>query len=64
MKIKINEDTDLVNLIRTQLKETHGYCPCVLPSVWSEDTKCICKNFQKAPANTYCHCGLYYKIEE
>lgn len=61
MKITVNKDKELVAEIRKRLKENGGYCPCVLEK--SEDTKCICKEFQNQQTTGYCHCGLYYKEE-
>lgn len=61
MKITVNKDKELVSEIRKRLKENGGYCPCVLEK--SEDTKCICKEFQNQQTTGYCHCGLYYKEE-
>lgn len=61
MKITVNKDKELVAEIRKRLKENDGYCPCVLEK--SENTKCICKEFQNQQTAGYCHCGLYYKEE-
>jgi ferredoxin-thioredoxin reductase catalytic subunit len=61
MKVKINDNKELVNEIRTKLKENNDYCPCSL--IKSEDTKCMCKEFRNQELGE-CHCGLYIKIEE
>lgn len=61
MKVKINDNKELVNEIRTKLKENNGYCPCSL--IKSEDTKCMCKEFRNQELGE-CHCGLYIKIEK
>lgn len=60
MKVKINDNKELVNEIRTKLKENNGYCPCCL--IKSEDTKCMCKEFRNQELGE-CHCGLYIKTE-
>lgn len=60
MKIKVSEDTTLVNNIRNLLKENDGYCPCSV--LKSEDTKCMCKDFREQQIPGPCHCGLYEKI--
>ena len=63
MKIRLNENTEIVNKIKEGLERTGGYCPCRLER--SDDTKCMCTEFKnqvKDPNFTgYCHCMLYYK---
>lgn len=59
IKIMVNEDRELVQLIRSRLKENGGYCPCALEK--NDETKCMCKEFRDK-AEGYCHCGLYIKI--
>ncbi len=63
MKIKLNENKELVATVKEGLKRTGGYCPCLLQR--SEDTKCMCKDFRDKVADPnyegYCHCMLYYK---
>lgn len=63
MKIKLNPDVETVNLVKTGLKESGGYCPCRLDR--TEDTKCMCKEFREQIADPdfegFCHCMLYYK---
>lgn len=62
MKIKLNNDLEIVQEIRKQLKDNDGYCPCRLEKTL--DTKCMCKEF-KMQDEGLCHCGLYEKyIEE
>ena len=63
LKIIKNPDEEIVSEIRAKLKETNGNCPCVLPSAWSADTKCPCKNFREQTTVGECHCGLYQKVE-
>ena len=63
LKIIKNPDEEIVSEIRAKLKETDGNCPCVLPSAWSADTKCPCKNFREQVVEGECHCGLYMKVE-
>ena len=58
MKVKVSDNKELVNEIRTKLKENGGYCPCSL--IKSEDTKCMCKEFREQDIGE-CHCGLYIK---
>ena len=61
MKIKVNSDKELVDIIRQKLKENDGYCPCRLHK--TEETKCICKEFLEQSEGE-CHCGLYIKIKD
>lgn len=59
MKIKLNEDKEIVEEIKKALKENDGYCPCRIEK--TPDTKCMCKEFREQKEQGYCHCGLYYK---
>ena len=66
MRIRLNEDKEIVKAIKEGLKRTGGYCPCKFEK--TEDTKCMCKEFRdqiKDPNfEGYCHCLLYYKSKE
>ena len=63
MKIRFNENEDVVAAVKEGLKRTGGYCPCRLAR--TEDFKCMCKEFKEQIADPdfegYCHCLLYYK---
>ena len=63
MKIRYNEDKEVVRAVKEGLAAKGGYCPCVVGK--SEDTKCMCKQFREQIADEnfegYCHCLLYYK---
>ena len=63
MKIRFNEDQEIVRRVQEGLKAKGGYCPCVLTK--NDDTKCMCKQFREQIADPnfegYCHCMLYYK---
>lgn len=63
MPIKLNENAQIVKMLKDKMKENGGYCPCRLTK--SEDTKCICKEFREQIDDPsfegYCHCMLYYK---
>ena len=63
MKIRENENKEVVQRIREGLKAKGGYCPCRVER--TEDNKCICKEFKEQIADPnyegYCHCMLYYK---
>ena len=63
MKVRFNEDKEIVKAVREGLKAKGGYCPCRLEK--TPDTKFICKEFRYQIADPdfegYCHCMLYYK---
>ena len=63
MAIRLNEDEEVVKMIKEGLKAKGGYCPCRLEK--TEDNKCICKEFREQMADPefegFCHCMLYYK---
>ena len=63
MKIRLNEDKEIVATIKEGLKQKGGYCPCRMEK--SDDNKCMCKEFRDQIADPnfegYCHCMLYYK---
>ena len=66
MSIRLNEDRELVALIREGLRQKGGYCPCRFER--TEDTKCICREFREQMADPdfegYCHCRLDYKTKD
>ena len=63
MKVRFNEDKEIVRQVQEGLKAKGGYCPCRLEK--TPDTKCKCKEFRDQIADPefegYCHCMLYYK---
>ena len=63
MKIRFNENDEVVKTVKEGLKRTGGYCPCRLER--TEDYKCMCKEFRQQVQDPdfegYCHCLLYYK---
>jgi len=63
MKIRLNENEEVVKSVKEGLKRTGGYCPCRISR--TEDFKCMCKEFREQIADPdfegYCHCLLYYK---
>lgn len=66
MKIRYNDNEEIVKKVKEGLQRTGGYCPCRREQ--TEDTKCMCKEFRdqiKDPNfEGYCHCYLYYKSLE
>ena len=63
MKVKFNDNEEIVRTIKEGLQQTGGYCPCRMER--TEETKCICSEFRAQMADPdfegYCHCMLYYK---
>ncbi len=63
MAVRLNEDKEMVKLIREGLKQTGGYCPCRVGRL--EENKCICEEFKEQiedPAfEGFCHCQLFFK---
>lgn len=63
MAVRLNDNKEIVKIIKDGLKKKGGYCPCRLQK--TEDNKCICKEFREQIADPdfegYCHCQLYYK---
>lgn len=63
MKIRLNEDKEVVKRIQEGLKKKDGYCPCKVGKL--PENKCMCEEFKSQIADEkfegYCHCGLYYK---
>ena len=66
MKIKVNPNQEIANMIREGLKQTGGYCPCRLER--TEENKCMCEEVKaqiKDPEfEGYWHCMLYYKSKD
>ena len=63
MKIRLNEDAEVVRRVKEGLKVRNGYCPCRIAK--TEENKCMCQEFRDQIADPefegYCHCLLYYK---
>lgn len=63
MRVRLNDDEEVVRAVKEGLRRTGGYCPCRRQR--TEDYKCICKEFRDQIKDEnfegYCHCMLYYK---
>ena len=63
MAVRLNEDAELVAMLREGLKAKDGYCPCRLER--TPDNICMCKEFRDQIADPefegFCHCRLYFK---
>ena len=67
MKIKLNPDKEIIAIARQQLKETGGYCPCVLEPFRDASTKCQCEEFRNQVEQGIegeCHCGLFIATKD
>ena len=66
MRIRYNEDAEVVARLRAALLKRDLQCPCRLQKI--EDNVCMCKEFRDQIADPefegYCHCRLYYKETE
>ncbi len=66
MHITLNENEEVVAVVKEGLKQTGGYCPCRTQR--TPEFKCMCKEFRdqiKDPEfEGYCHCMLYYKHKD
>lgn len=62
MKIRLNDDKELVEKIRIALRKTGNHCPC--RAQFTDETLCPCKEFREnTPVGETCYCGLYIKEE-
>ena len=63
MKIRYNENEEIVKLVKEGLEKSGGYCPCRRER--TVDNICMCKEFKEQIKDPdfegYCHCMLYYK---
>ena len=63
MKIRLNEDKEVVKIIREGLIAKGGYCPCRVGR--KPEYKCMCEEFRAQIADEnfegFCHCKLFYK---
>ena len=66
MKVTLNENKEIVQLIKEGLERTGGYCPCRLSR--KEEYKCMCEEFKQQIKDPnfegFCHCKLYYKSND
>ena len=63
MKVRLNDNAEVVSAVKEGLARTGGYCPCRLER--TDENKCMCEEFKaqiKDPNyEGFCHCMLYYK---
>ena len=60
VKIVVSQNKERVAMIRKQLKENGGYCPCAFDQ--NDDTICQCKDFRDQDEPGECLCGRYAKV--
>ncbi len=63
MRIRLNEDKQIVATVREGLIAKGGFCPCRVGK--KPEYKCMCEEFRNQIADPnfegLCHCKLFYK---
>lgn len=63
MRIRLNDDKEIVATVREGLIAKGGYCPCRVGK--KPEYKCMCEEFRNQIADPdfegLCHCKLFYK---
>ena len=63
MRIRLNEDKQVVETVREGLIAKGGFCPCRVGK--KPEYKCMCEEFRNQIADPnyegFCHCKLFYK---
>ena len=63
MRIRLNEDKEIVATVREGLVAKDGYCPCRVGK--KPEFRCMCEEFRNQIADPnfegLCHCKLFYK---
>jgi len=63
VRIRYNENEEIVKLVKEGLEKSGGYCPCRRER--TEENICMCREFKEQIKDPnfegYCHCMLYYK---
>ena len=66
MRIRLNEDKQIVQTVREGLIAKGGYCPCRVGK--KPEYKCMCEEFRQQIADPnfegLCHCKLFYKEKD
>ena len=58
-RISLISNTELVEKVRAEMDRNGGYCPKT--HTYTDDYKCICKEFWEQDEEGTCKCGLYVK---
>lgn len=65
MKIVLNPNKTVVDIVKHGLEENGGYCPCQTEK--NDDTRCMCTEFRTQIEDPgfsgFCRCELYCKEE-
>ena len=65
MKVILNPDDKVVQMINEGLKRTGGYCPCKVKRI--PENKCMYEEFRNQIKDPnfegFCHWRLYYKYK-
>ncbi len=63
MRIRLNDNKEIVATVREGLIAKGGYCPCRVDK--KPEYKCMCEEFRAQIADPdfegLCHCQLFYK---
>lgn len=63
MRIRLNDNKEIVQTVREGLIAKGGYCPCRVGK--KPEYKCMCEEFRAQIADPnfegLCHCQLFYK---
>ena len=66
MRIRLNEDKQIVATVREGLIAKGGFCPCRVGK--KPEYKCMCEEFRNQIADPnfegLCHCKLFYKEKD
>ena len=58
-RICLSSNTEIVERVRAEIEKNGGYCPKTRE--YTDDHKCICKEFWEQDSEGSCKCGLYIK---
>lgn len=62
LKTKPHPNSEIFLEVSNAVKDNGGYCCCAMEK--TDDTKCMCRNFQEQDHSGFCHCGRFFKVRE
>lgn len=62
LKTKTNPNSMVFEEVSNAIKDNGGYCCCAMEK--TDDTRCMCRNFQEQEHSGFCHCGRFFKVRE